>query len=412
MKTENSKVEIGFFALFALFTLSFALFYWRLNELQNFYFDESHYITSIRHWVRALGDSNREHPPLGRMIIALSMQFLTDSPFSWRFPSLLTGAWSVVTLGLIGAQIAGTTRAYWITGTLALTSGGLFVFSRIAMLDGIAISFMLFSLYYFIRVLQGEIDTKLTRHAAFYLGLSLATKWLALPFWALFFLTLLWLAIRERSRGRLWTTVSHGLVYPVFIYAIVYTFWLIKTHGFSSKGLWQSLTTLQLMMFETMNSASGDHPYRSLWWEWPKMARPTWFMFEPIEGDPTHVRGILFWVNPFILIFGTLSTVSLFIHGLKQKKSDRSFLILAYLALWGAWFFSHRQLQFFYYYFPAVTLLIIGLGVVLSELRARAITWVGLMISAALFVYYYPILSGLVIEKSTFTKWMWFDSWI
>ena len=86
-------------------------------------------------------DPNTEHPPLGKVLIALSMQLFGDNGFGWRIPSLIAGM--ITLLALYGdrprgrrAQVAGRARGE--RSSRSTTSR--MVHSRIGVLDMLALA--------------------------------------------------------------------------------------------------------------------------------------------------------------------------------------------------------------------------------------------------------------------------------
>jgi dolichyl-phosphate-mannose-protein mannosyltransferase len=88
------------------------------------------------------------HPPLAKLIIALSMYLLGDNGFGWRIPSVIFGSVSILAFYLLLKKVA--------NGEVALIGAFLFSFdilvfdfSRIAMLDIFTLAFILLGSYWY-----------------------------------------------------------------------------------------------------------------------------------------------------------------------------------------------------------------------------------------------------------------------
>ena len=119
-------------------------------------FDESYYVNASRvllGWHPPAGapyaaspaglDPNSEHPPLGKVILALSMLTLGDNELGWRLPSLVSGMVALAALYLI-VRAAGESAWLGVLTVALLAFDNLaVVHSRIGTLDMMALALML-----------------------------------------------------------------------------------------------------------------------------------------------------------------------------------------------------------------------------------------------------------------------------
>jgi dolichyl-phosphate-mannose-protein mannosyltransferase len=94
-------------------------------------------------------DPNHEHPPLAKLLIALSMHLLGDNAFGWRIPSVIFGSVAVLVFYLLMKRLA-TFKIVPLIATFLFSFDNLvYVQSRIAILDIFALTFLLLGLYWY-----------------------------------------------------------------------------------------------------------------------------------------------------------------------------------------------------------------------------------------------------------------------
>ncbi|HCB79089.1 MAG TPA: phospholipid carrier-dependent glycosyltransferase, partial [Erythrobacter sp.] len=145
------------------------------------YFDEVHYLPAAREFLTLGTFINREHPLVGKELIALGIALFGDNPWGWRLLPTLFG-----TLALFAAM-----RALWFGtqnrfatlsyGVLVATGFHLFIHARIAMLDIFYLTFLCVAAWQFAGAIrqpeQGRWRLALTGIA---LGLAMGAKWNAI----------------------------------------------------------------------------------------------------------------------------------------------------------------------------------------------------------------------------------------
>ena len=194
--------------------------------------------------------------------------------------------------------------------------------------------------------------------------------------------------------------------------------------------IWDYHKTLQ--WFRT-DPKTGDvtptHPWLSHAWWWLPMQRPVLFFARyPTDGT----RWITALGNPavFWVSFWTLPYTA---WAWWRRHDWRASLILVAFSLqYFPWFFISRP-QFFFYMTPIVPFLVLAAVYTardLSDMRIeqhdpqtgevverstlfpyRPFVWGYVALAVALFVFFYPVLTGERLSKTAFTLRVWMRSW-
>ncbi|MGH6787518.1 MAG: phospholipid carrier-dependent glycosyltransferase [Novosphingobium sp.] len=410
----------------ALIALGFAALAWhRLAIPAEIYFDEIHYVPAARKLLE-LQRANPEHPLFGKELIAGAMWLFGDRPLVWRVPSLLFG-----TLGLfsIGRALWFATRRRFATlagMVLVATDFAWFIQSRIAMLDMIMAGCAMAALWQLAAAVrmpaQGRWRLAL---AGVLLGLAMGTKWSVLPTAMLPGLAFLWLKLRDTRRRFLWareggpvpgiTLIEAALwlgLIPLAVYwatfapAFFYPKLALDPLGFIKHHEW---------MLQLQDSVTKPHPYRSVWYQWIADWRAVWYLYKPFDGVQ---RGIVLIGNPFTMLAGLPAVGWALWVGIRRQRYDALALALLYLAAIGLWVGNGKPVQFYYHYLLPGTFLMGCLALALDELHARGgrmrwAAWGSLALAAAMFAWFYPIISAaeLCCGRPSFEWWMWLRSW-
>ncbi|GEO00383.1 dolichyl-phosphate-mannose--protein mannosyltransferase [Novosphingobium sediminis] len=396
----------------------------RLGIPSRIMFDEVHYLPAARRLIALTSRLNPEHPLLGKEFIALGMLVAGDGPFGWRLPNALLG-----TLGLFAAM-----RALWwaslsrpatlLFGFLFATNFIWFVLSRIAMLDMAMASMMAVAFWQAALAFRKGSRLHLALCGVF-LGLSLGGKWNGAPILALPGLLFAWdrwwaLAGRRRAfltardagpipgvsllEAVLWLGVVPLIAYfatfaPAFFY---------KVQPLTVQGLipWQQY------MLKLQDSVVKPHLYQSRWWQWVFNIRPIWFFYSPWDGAQ---RGVLCLGNPFTMLAGLPALLLCLWAGLRKGDRLRGAVVVLYIASLIFWAINGKPVQFYYHYALASVFLMAALALVLAGWWEQGRRWPGaltVVLSAMLFVVFYPILSaGALPGKLSYRDYTWLDSW-
>jgi predicted membrane-bound dolichyl-phosphate-mannose-protein mannosyltransferase len=192
---------------------------WLAVPLNGLIFDEAYYVNAARillgiqlpeaaHYAGSpLGlDPNQEHPPLGKLLIALSMLAFGDNGLGWRLPSVVAG---MIALGAVYLIVRAAGESRWL-GVLAV---GLLAFENLTLVHS--------------RI--GTLDMMVLAPILLGAWLGLRHRWLAagalMGFGTLFKLTglyglaalLLWLALEGFERWRTNRRPDLALLRPVLL---------------------------------------------------------------------------------------------------------------------------------------------------------------------------------------------------
>lgn len=125
-------------------------FFYRLTYFNFFVFDELYYAQAAQEFYRSEGDSNFQHPPLGKWLISLPFYVLGDSwSFSWRIAPLVFGYLGLVVMYFFARKLELNWWQSLITVLALVGTSSWYVLSRTAMLDIFLAFFVLLAAYIF-----------------------------------------------------------------------------------------------------------------------------------------------------------------------------------------------------------------------------------------------------------------------
>ncbi len=411
----------------AVIALAFlALVCHRLGIPSQIYFDEVHYVPAARKLL-ALVSANPEHPMLGKEIIAASIALLGDEPLYWRLPSALFGAFGLFAFGRLMWWASLRRFATLAALLLLVTSFAWYIQSRIAMLDMFMACLGMVALWQFAAALR--LPTRQARRrlalTGLCLGLALGAKWSIAP--AAILPGLAFLVLRLRDHGRFALARSDtrpvpgiSLIEAAFwlgsVPLVVYWLTYLPTFFYPKDPVaWWDFIGHHHTMLTLQDSVKKLHPYRSVWYEWVINWRAIWYLYEQVDGS---WRGILLIGNPFTMLAGLPALAWCAWVGIRHQRRDALALTLLYAVSLGMWLVSTKPIQFYYHYLLPGTFLMGCLALALDEIWCKGGRWrwlpaATLVTAAAMFVWFYPIISaGRLSEgRPSYVHWMWLNSW-
>lgn len=395
----------------------------RLTTLQTPYFDEVHYLPAAREILNGGDYINREHPLLGKTVMAAGIGIFGDSPLGWRILPLLAG---VITLLASMRAMWHATRTRFATlafGVLLVTGFMLLIQSRIAMLDIFMLCFLSLAAWQFSAAIRRPEQGRWRLAATgIFLGLAMGAKWSAIPIAILPGLTF-FVARLSAGRRRLLTS-QRGIpvpgislleaflwlgIVPLAIYAATFApAYFLAENTLSRDGLF----AMHSEMLALQTQVLAAHTYQSNWPDWVTNARAVWYFFEPVDGVQ---RGVLLIGNPLTMLLGLPALGWCLFAGITQRNWAALAMVLGYVASLGLWFFAEKSVQFYFHYFIAHFFLLGALALALEEWWRsgnRIVPIAVLSASIGVFAWFYPILTaGALADPMDFLDYVWIEGW-
>jgi dolichyl-phosphate-mannose--protein O-mannosyl transferase len=393
-----------------------ALFLTAIDTPRTYDFDESHYVPAAQQLMAGRADPNPEHPPLGKLLIGPGISLFGDRPLGWRVMSTLFGTLTLAGMYAWGLALFRDRRVALCAALLTLVNHLLYVQARIAMLDTFAFAFQAWALAAFTAAWTADDGPDRQRRdlarAGWMLGCGVATKWSGLFPWAA--CLGLMLVARRRRHLSAWDVMRTLIVGPVIAYAVCFVPRLVIEHHGPWYTLLADFVDMQTAMYDAQRRVPGQHAYMSQWYQWPLLQRPIWYAFEP---DGAQVRGVVLLGNPAVMWGGMVALVVCAADAIRRRAREPFLILFFYLAFLLPWIVVPRRLSLYYYYYPAGMTLSFALAYALAGgaqpgPSRRRVLWAAVAVAAAVFAYFFPILSGMPLGSGEFARWMWFRTWI
>ena len=119
--------------------------------------------------------------------------------------------------------------------------------------------------------------------------------------------------------------------------------------------------------------------------------------------------------NPLTMLLGLPALAWCAWVGIKRQRFDALAVAVFYAVSLGLWIVAAKPVQFYYHYLLPSVFLIAALALALDALWRRGRRAIPLLVlagSAAMFAFFWPILSAAPLDgRDAFTRWTWLDSW-
>ena len=402
------------------------------------YFDEVYHPRTAYEVLHKIAPFENTHPPLGKLIIGMGVKIFGMTPFGWRFMGTLAGILMLPAFYLFAKKLFNST---------VLSGIGTFVFAfdfmhfaqtRLATIDSYAVLFIIIMYYFLTRYIIMDFNKTPVKKgllnlglAGMFFGIGAASKWVCLyaAFGMAFLLFYTWIKAyfanttsqeKQEYKKKIIQSVAWCVLFFVIVPLFIYSASYIPAMSYDLNGR----TPLQYIVGNQtyMLWYHGEyvptlekHSFASNWYEWMIVKRPLWAYLNSDLRSEGIASSIASFGNPAVWWVGTVALVlSLFIAW-KKRGLLIMLIIVPFLSQLLPWVAVTRMV-WIYHYFASVPFMIFAILYLIKALQERYhvpsyvfYTYCGVVF--ALFIMFFPVLSGMEVPIKYFDYLKWFNTW-
>lgn len=428
------------------------------NYMNSTYFDEVyHGSTGYMHY-KGMMPYETTHPPLGKLIIALGFHIFGTSIFSMRVMGAIFGIFLLPLMYLFGKKITKETFGGFAAEFLMMFDFMHFTHSRISSIDVYVVFFVVLMFYFMYEYFVSKPQNLGLKKSMAYLlcsgvamGCGLSVKWNAaygaIGLALIFLITIIEQVndcayIREHGleRKNPWVEkfeanyivkigifcVLAFIVLPVTIYVASYIPFMCAT-DFSTKSMFagwgdvqgraytlSDIWALQQDMYKFHSTLTEVQSANSPWYSWPVIGKPLW-MYASAD-NVNGLRGVIVTMgNPAVWWGGIAGVFFAIVYAIKNKDRRMVPVFIAIVSLLVPWILVSRG-TYIYHYFPILPFVMLCTAYTLSYFWKKSKKWrIGVIayfaVTAALFILFYPVLSGIKVPSDYLNSLTWLPTW-
>lgn len=381
-------------------------------------FDEHHFVLNARSYLAGKPDWN-DHPPLGKLIIAVPIWLFGDKPSAWRLAPALFGIGAIGLAGWLASWASERRTAGWIAAALVAGDGFSIAYSRCALLDGMLSCLLLAALVVALR----WRSWRGLAAASLLVGSACAVKisgMVALPLLA-------WVALSNRD---LRTSLLSLALAPLSFVAW-FSLGLSMTHR--PAGLRDVVLTEARVFRHHAALTQWKNPLCSHWYQWFLPTRPIPMRYDAASDGLVRVLNsignpLLWWMVDLAVLITAVALAKAAFDWMRARrlpswKQDLRSLLGTQrgrrAVLLGGWFLpifpwivTHRD-SYIYHYLPAYAFGVVLVAVLLDRVYCGfRKTGLGLLLAIAVVTAYYaPIWGQLPITPAGVEHRLFVSSW-
>jgi len=403
-------------------------------------FDEIYFTRTAAQYLNLQWPYEWTHPPLGKLIISAGIAAFGLNPFGWRIMGVIFGTLMVPIIFLLGKKMFGSYIGGFSAAFLLTFDFMHFSEARLGIVDTYVVFFSLFSQLFFFIYLSNVIKKGWKNASVVPLFLSFllftfgfSTKWLVLFGFLgqLAILAIMRLSEVVRSKSTLSTKLYNFFDHPYayilsFIIIAIGIYFAIYIPDMLAGRTLAGVVELPNAMYSYHAAPIGlDHPYSSPGWSWPIIGKPLWLYVNSLPADMRSTISLfgnpaVWWIGFAAIIAITGLTIFKVATELKKRQMPKieapaAFLVVLFFAQWLPYAFVSRGL-FIYHYYVNVPIICLGSAYFISKywkykwMKIAAIVY--FIAVVALFVLFYPVISGTPVSTAVSESLRWFNQWV
>ncbi len=421
-------------------------------------FDEVYHGRTAYEFLHGITTYETTHPHFGKILISIGIALFGMNPFGWRIMSVLFGILIIGVMYVFAKKLFGSTFIATATAALLTFDCMHYTLSRIATIDIFAAFFILLMYYflyeYFIRDLNsrmlkpvkakkrkkdsspasnGQVSATasdsmseqvipLTKEVLLPLALcgitmafGVATKWTGVYAGIGLGILFIWYTLTHFPKKQVLKLFLFCCGFFILVPLVIYTLSFIPVVGYSEyNNLIDKTIKCTMSMYDYHSKLVAEHYYSSPFYEWPVIWMPLLYANDDVANG--LVSSVSCMGNPAIWWIGIVCVLFVLYRWIIKRDNKAGFLVIAYAAQYVPWM-SVGRITFIYHYFPAILFVMLMIGYVMHLLcecfsQGSKIVIGYMTLVVIVFMMFFPVVSGLPVEKDWGLSLRWLKDWI
>ena len=388
------------------------------------YFDEIYFAASAYEYANGIGATEWTHPHLGKILQTIPVKIFGFSPFTYRLTGNLAGIAMIIVIYLFGKMLFKKRIYGFIPAFLLAFDNFHFAQTRLGTVDGSLILFCMLSAFFMCRYFLLAQDEPMKKKifnlffSGLFFGCAVSVKWLGfytgLGIAIIFFSKLIYECIKSKKFDKQYVEIIiFCIIFFILIPILIYT-----TCYFSFQTVYGNISNFEELfkitsdMYKFHSTLDASHPFSSEWYTWPLMLIPVWFHISNV-GNNT-ISTITSVGNPAVWWFSIIGLAYLVFATITTKKKEYLFILIMFLSVWTPFIWIGR-VMFLYHYFAAFIYALLATTCfwefIIEKLHKKWLLWIYLVVVLILFFVFYPVSSGIPIDKEYADSLHWLVTW-